>query len=175
MEAVKENKGFTLIELLVVIAIIALLSSVVLASLSTARMKARDSKRIQDVQQVKTAIELYVHDKKSPVGTGPGWWAQLNNSCSSWSTASNPSPYYGLQPTYIASLPEDPRSPGVPTQCIVADGYWYYYGRGYSFDGTLIVSTGNGNNYVICSKLESGTILIVNPWGFVVNHCVNGL
>ena len=53
------NRGFTLIELLVVIAIIGLLSSIVMASLNTARMKGRDSARITDVKQIQLALELY--------------------------------------------------------------------------------------------------------------------
>ena len=52
-------KGFTLIELLVVIAIIGILSSVVLASLNTARAKARDAKRLSDMHQMKIALEFY--------------------------------------------------------------------------------------------------------------------
>ena len=55
----KRNKGFTLIELLVVIAIIGILSSVVLASLNTAREKSRDAKRISDIKQIQLALELY--------------------------------------------------------------------------------------------------------------------
>ncbi len=50
----KNTKGFTLIELLVVIAIIGILSSVVLASLSTARAKSRDARRISDIGQMQT-------------------------------------------------------------------------------------------------------------------------
>lgn len=53
------KKGFTLIELLVVISIIGLLSSVVLASLNTAREKARDARRITDIRQVQNALEIY--------------------------------------------------------------------------------------------------------------------
>jgi type II secretion system protein G len=55
----KGNRGFTLIELLVVIAIIGILSSVVLASLNTARQKSRDAKRISDVKQLQLALEFY--------------------------------------------------------------------------------------------------------------------
>jgi len=54
-----KQKGFTLIELLVVIAIIGILSSVVLASLNTARQKGRDARRISDVKQTQLALELY--------------------------------------------------------------------------------------------------------------------
>jgi prepilin-type N-terminal cleavage/methylation domain-containing protein len=54
-----KKKGFTLIELLVVIAIIGILSSVVVVSLNSARMKARDAKRVADLGQIKTALGLY--------------------------------------------------------------------------------------------------------------------
>lgn len=58
----KRKKGFTLIELLVVISIISLLSSIVLASLNTARSKARDAQRQSDLAQIQNALELY-YDK----------------------------------------------------------------------------------------------------------------
>jgi prepilin-type N-terminal cleavage/methylation domain-containing protein len=53
------GRGFSLIELLVVIAIIGILSTIVLASLSGARKRGRDSRRIADISQLKLALELY--------------------------------------------------------------------------------------------------------------------
>jgi general secretion pathway protein G len=54
----RSHRGFTLIELLVVIAIIGILSSVVLASLNSARQKGRDTRRIADIKQLQLALEL---------------------------------------------------------------------------------------------------------------------
>jgi prepilin-type N-terminal cleavage/methylation domain-containing protein len=57
--------GFTLIELLVVISIIGVLSSVVLASLSSARLKAKDALIRQEVNQMRTLLELEYSDTGS--------------------------------------------------------------------------------------------------------------
>jgi len=54
-----KQKGFTLIELLVVIAIISLLSSVLLASFNTVRLKTRNAKRAMDMQNIYTALSMY--------------------------------------------------------------------------------------------------------------------
>ena len=64
-------------ELLVVISIISLLSSVVFASVNSARAKARDAKRRSDLRQIQTALEFY-YDKYGTyqvAGTG-------SNGCS---------------------------------------------------------------------------------------------
>lgn len=81
----KSFRGFTLIELLVVIAIIGILSSIVLASLNTARQKSRDARRVADVKQIQLAMQLY-YDASSTY----------------------PNALVDLVPTYIATLPTDP-------------------------------------------------------------------
>jgi len=68
----KNNSGFTLIELLVVIAIIGILSSVVLASLNSAREKARVAKAQSEVRTLHQALVRYNIDTNA-------WPPQCNN------------------------------------------------------------------------------------------------
>ena len=58
----KSKKAFTLIELLVVIAIIGLLATLSVIALNNARAKSRDAKRVADMRQIQTALELYFND-----------------------------------------------------------------------------------------------------------------
>ncbi len=57
------KRGFTLIELLVVIAIIGILATMFLGSFGTSRMKARDANRMNDLAQLRNALEQYATDK----------------------------------------------------------------------------------------------------------------
>ncbi len=78
----RKQKGFTLIELLVVIAIIGLLSTLAVVALNNARQKARDAKRVADVKQMQTALELYYNDQNEyPKNISAGVLGQGSYSC----------------------------------------------------------------------------------------------
>lgn len=64
------KKGFTLIELLVVIAIIGLLATLSIVALNNARARARDARRVADIKQIQTALELYYNTAGSYPETG---------------------------------------------------------------------------------------------------------
>jgi prepilin-type N-terminal cleavage/methylation domain-containing protein len=53
------KKGFTLIEVLIVIAVIGILASVVLVGLGPIQKQGRDARRISDLKQVQSGLELY--------------------------------------------------------------------------------------------------------------------
>lgn len=65
--------GFTLIELLVVITIIGSLSALATVSYQSVRISARDTKRVSDMKQLQTALELYFENHQSyPFDHHPG-------------------------------------------------------------------------------------------------------
>ncbi len=132
--AKKVNKGFTLIELLVVIAIIGLLSSVTLASLNSARAKARDARRQGDAYQLRTALSAYFNDYGYFPLCGPYEGTAPNGGFTTRSNDINWDSCLGtkLKP-YIPEVPKDPSG----------SSYYYYY-----CPSTLAVSPTCGENGV---------------------------
>ena len=99
----KNKSGFTLIELLVVIAIIGLLATIVMVSLNSARAKARDVRRIADMKQIASALNLYYDDIQAyppvdPAAQGVG----------GWNVSYSPIFLSALVPKYINTMPRDP-------------------------------------------------------------------
>ena len=111
MVKVKNKQGFTLIELLVVIAIIGLLSTLSILALNQARARARDAKRVADVKQIQTALEMYFNDNNKY----PGLTSDL-------------------APTYIGIVPTPPVPPDT-TLCSLDAGTTNAYA--YSSAGTV--------------------------------------
>jgi general secretion pathway protein G len=96
----RKNKGFTLIELLVVISIIGVLISLSFVGFLQARVSARNGKRKADLEQIRSALELYRNDCKTYPGT-----------VASGSSLTGPvgSPCAGV--VYMQQVPSDPITP----------------------------------------------------------------
>ncbi len=89
----KVRTGFTLIELLVVIAIIGILSTLAIVALGSARQKARDAKRVADINQISRALELYYADNNSyPSLITPGLPISFGSTTYLSIVPSNPTP-----------------------------------------------------------------------------------
>lgn len=128
----KTQRGFTLIELLVVIAIIGILSSVVLASLNSARQKGRDARRISDIKQLQLALELNFDVTQSYPATAGGGGAASTTLTDL--VAAN----------YISSIPSDPSQ-------TLTNGYYYASANN---DGTACNTPGPCTSYILRAMVE---------------------
>lgn len=101
-----KERGFSLIELLVVISIISIMGAVVMASLSVARAKGRDARRLVDIKQIVTALELY-YDANNSFPCSSGENSQSGTMLSTLVTNK-----------FLNHAPKDPTNRGA---------YMYYY------------------------------------------------
>lgn len=109
----KSTKGFTLIELLVVISIIGFLTTLAVVSLNTARVKSRDGKRLSDMKQLNTAMELCL---TSNSGANEGTYT---GCCTSGTYPVKVNACGGSLSTYIQSLAnfKDPATSASTAAC----------------------------------------------------------
>ena len=113
------KKGFTLIELLVVISIIALLASIVITRVVTARVRARDAERVSEIRSIQTALTLYSASSGGnfPPSTTEIWLSGTDSVSNALQTGN-----------YISAVPKDPLNPsGTPTPPCTNAKYIYSY------------------------------------------------
>ncbi|MCF7795469.1 prepilin-type N-terminal cleavage/methylation domain-containing protein [Patescibacteria group bacterium] len=125
-----KNKGFTLIELLVVISIIGIISLIGVVSLNQTRENAGDAKRMGDIRQIRTAIDLY-YDYEGYYPTTTVDCDSIILSDSSLSTNGTTGfdelmeQLMSEENQLIGIKPEDPKNSGNFTYRYCSDGYIY--------------------------------------------------
>lgn len=126
----KGQRGFTLLEIVFAVAIVAILASVVLANISEAKKKSRDTQRISDLQQIQVALKMYrqVNSSDFPSHSDDA----INGGSGVEDDISS----------YLTNTIKDPLSG--------TTGYEYYYDDSYSCNGSnhaiLIATTMEGTN-----------------------------
>ncbi|MEF8847110.1 MAG: prepilin-type N-terminal cleavage/methylation domain-containing protein [Candidatus Paceibacterota bacterium] len=131
MYKLEKSRGFTLIELLVVIAIIGLLSSVVMVSLDQARGRARDTRRISEIEQLIRAVEMYKINKGVYPGEGDTGGAEISPRC--------PSDFKEDLQTigYLKAVPEDPKENlGCSEGNVTQEKFFYAWDYEVTAEGT---------------------------------------
>lgn len=98
-DAMKKN-GFTLMELLIAISIVAILMAIGIVSYGTINKQSRDTRRKSDLEQIRSALEMYRADKGYYPNAGGGSFTEISSGLAADLVTGG----------YIAALPTDPKS-----------------------------------------------------------------
>jgi general secretion pathway protein G len=97
-----KDRGFTLLEVLVSATIIAVLTVIGVVSFSSVNKRSRDVKRKSDLEQIRSALEMYRSDNIVSPGQYPSSGAGSYTNATSLAGS--------LVSTYAPAIPDDPNS-----------------------------------------------------------------
>jgi general secretion pathway protein G len=152
------RQGFTLLELLVTATLIAVLTVIGIVSYNSVNKRSRDVKRKSDLEQIRSALEMYRTDNGYYPPSGAGAWANASTLDTGDTT--------GLVSIYIPAVPADPQ----PS----AKSYFYVATR-------QDIATSRYYGYCLCGNLEtlsaSSTTCVSSeiPGGSLPAQCNYGL
>lgn len=127
----KTKRGFTLLEVLVSATIIAVLTAIGIVSYSSVNKRSRDVKRKSDIEQIRSALEMYRADTGAYPALGSGSWVNAAGLSTS------------LVSTYMPAVPAEP------------DSTKYYYYRAIATSGVYSSYCVCGNLETITSGSQT--------------------
>lgn len=111
-------------------------------SLNSARQKARDAKRLSDMQQIQLALELY-HDANNQYPGPTSSYGENSSSCAGWDTSRGDQDGDGkffIEPLqdagFMATLPKDPLDPSSSETGCGRYDYYLYSAGSYGCDAS---------------------------------------
>jgi prepilin-type N-terminal cleavage/methylation domain-containing protein len=144
----KKQTGFTIVELLIVIVIIGILAAITIVAYNGIQGRARDTQRVQDMQSIVKALELYkatngVYPAAVGTANASGWEVSHDGT-----TATNFLSALSSSKT-ISAVPVDPKNAGTVVSTSSLAPSWtatnnlYFYHRYAAGNGGCDVNRGN--------------------------------
>jgi prepilin-type N-terminal cleavage/methylation domain-containing protein len=127
------RRGFTMIELLVTVTMIAVLTVIGVVSYSSVNKRSRDAKRKSDLEQLRSAMEMFRSDYNYYPGTTGAWVAASGLDTD-------------LVSTYMPAIASDPQEP---------TRHYYFRAKNYS------AVTTHYYGYCVCTCLESTDCAVI--------------
>lgn len=144
-----KRDGFSLMELMVVVGLIALMSTIILMSVATAREGSRDRERIADLAELEFAVELYkLQNKAFPAPASP------SDSYDDGVLIEQGEEIFTQLSPFITGTIKDPRSGGSFgyqfSSSLTCDGLEYY-----ALAALTMEKSGSSNYADLCGDGES--------------------